>query len=59
MVNECFAPTGEEVSWAKRVVDASAAVHGGATSVDGQMVDRPVLARAEKILEMVAQLKQR
>jgi citrate lyase subunit beta/citryl-CoA lyase len=59
VVNECFAPTGEEVSWAKRVVDASAAVHGGATSVDGQMVDRPVLARAEKILEMVAQLKQR
>jgi len=59
VVNECFAPTGEEVSWAKRVVDASAKVHGEATSVDGQMVDRPVLARAEKILEMVAQLKQR
>ena len=32
---------------------------GGATSVDGKMVDRPVLARAEKILEMAARLKQR
>ena len=59
VVNECFAPTAEEESWAKRVVEASAAVHGGATSVDGQMVDRPVLARAEKILEIVAQLKER
>jgi citrate lyase subunit beta / citryl-CoA lyase len=57
VVNECFAPTAEEEAWAKRVVEASAAVRGGATSVDGQMVDRPVLARAEKILEVVAQLK--
>src|SRR5579864_2591870 len=59
VVNECFAPSAEEEDWARRVVEASAAVHGGATSVDGKMVDRPVLARAEKILEMVAQLKQR
>src|SRR5579864_3772002 len=59
VVNECFAPSAEEEEWARRVVEASAAVHGGATSVDGKMVDRPVLARAEKILEMVAQLKQR
>jgi len=59
VVNECFAPSAEEEEWARRVVEASAEVHGGATSVDGKMVDRPVLARAEKILEMVAQLKQR
>jgi len=59
VVNECFAPSAEEEEWARRVVEDSAAVHGGATSVDGKMVDRPVLARAEKILEMVAQLKQR
>jgi citrate lyase subunit beta/citryl-CoA lyase len=57
VVNECFAPTAEEESWARRVVEASAAVHGGATSVDGQMVDRPVLARAEKILDIADQLK--
>ena len=59
LVNECFAPTAEEEAWARRVVEASEAVHGGATSVDGKMVDRPVLVRAEKILEIVAQLKQR
>jgi citrate lyase subunit beta/citryl-CoA lyase len=57
IVNECFAPTAEEVAWAKRVVEASAAAHGGATSVDGKMVDRPVLAHAEKILASVAQLR--
>jgi citrate lyase subunit beta/citryl-CoA lyase len=59
VVNECFAPTAEEEAWARRVVEASAAAHGGATSVDGKMVDRPVLAHAEKILASVAQLRQR
>jgi citrate lyase subunit beta/citryl-CoA lyase len=54
VVNEGFAPTAEEEAWAKRVVDASAAAGGAATSVDGRMVDRPVLARAEIILASVA-----
>jgi citrate lyase subunit beta/citryl-CoA lyase len=59
VVNECFAPTAEEEAWARRVVEASAAAHGGATSVDGKMVDRPVLAHAEKILASIAQLRHR
>jgi len=59
VVNECFAPTAEEEAWARRVVEASAAAHGAATSVDGKMVDRPVLARAEVILASIAQLRQR
>lgn len=58
VVNECFAPTAEEESWAKRVVEASTAARGAATSVDGKMVDRPVLARAEAILAIMAQLRQ-
>jgi len=49
-VNELFAPTAGEIAWAKRVVDASAAAGGGAVSVDGRMVDRPVVLRAEAIL---------
>jgi citrate lyase subunit beta/citryl-CoA lyase len=57
VVNECFAPTPEEEAWARRVVEASAAAHGGATSVDGKMVDRPVLVLAEKILASIAQLR--
>jgi citrate lyase subunit beta/citryl-CoA lyase len=58
VVNEGFAPTAEEVAWARRVVEASAEARGAATSVDGKMVDRPVLARAEVILAIVAQLRQ-
>ena len=59
VVNECFSPTAEEEAWARRVVEASCASRGAATSVDGKMVDRPVLARAEAILAMVEQVRQR
>src|SRR6202158_1371802 len=59
VVNECFTPSAEEEAWARRVVQASSEARGGATSVDGKMVDRPVLARAELILAMVEQLRQR
>lgn len=59
VVNECFAPTAEEEAWARRVVDASSAAPGAAISVDGKMVDRPVLARAQVILAVVEQLRDR
>jgi citrate lyase subunit beta / citryl-CoA lyase len=50
VVNECFEPSAEEVAWAKRIVTGASAASGGAVSVDGTMVDRPILARAEAIL---------
>ena len=56
VVNECFEPSAEEESWAKRITEAAEAVRGAAVSVDGQMVDRPVIARAAAIL---ARIKQR
>jgi citrate lyase subunit beta/citryl-CoA lyase len=59
IVNECFAPTDQEEAWARRIVEASAAAPGAAISVDGKMVDRPVLARAEAILAIAAQLRTR
>lgn len=49
-VHAAFAPTEEEVVWARRVLAAEAAASGGATSLDGQMVDRPVAERARAIL---------
>ena len=58
-VNECFAPTDEEVAWAKRIAEAAEAVHGAAVSVDGKMVDRPVIARAAAILERTQQRRMR
>lgn len=42
-----FAPTSDEISWAKRVLGAAT---DGATAVDGAMVDRPVRLHAESIL---------
>lgn len=56
VVNATFRPTRDEISWAKRVVDAMAAAQGAAVSVDGKMVDRPVLSRAERIIREVGSL---
>ncbi len=50
VVNECFTPGPEEVAWARRVLEAAAAAQGAAASVDGKMVDRPVMLKAERIV---------
>ena len=49
-VNAAFAPSAEELAWAERVVAAAASSAGAAVAVDGRMVDRPVLLRAQSIL---------
>ncbi len=49
MVNAAFTPSAAELDWARRVVEASACGEG-AFAVDGQMVDAPVLERAQRIL---------
>ncbi|MCX5417178.1 CoA ester lyase [Streptomyces sp. NBC_00059] len=41
-----FAPTGEELRWARAVLEAGDSV----TTVDGHMVDKPVLERARRML---------
>jgi citrate lyase subunit beta/citryl-CoA lyase len=53
VVEEIFAPTAAEVSWAQAVVagaERGLAAGQGAVAVDGRMVDRPVLARARQLL---------
>jgi len=49
-VHECFRPSAEETAWAQRVVEATSKTDGEAISLDGEMIDRPVLARARTIL---------
>lgn len=49
-VNRGFSPTAAEVDWAERVLAAMASAGGAAVAVDGKMVDRPVLLRAEALL---------
>lgn len=50
-VNETFAPSVSEVDWARRVVSEARKRQGEAFSLDGRMVDLPVLRLAERTLE--------
>lgn len=48
-INEAFVPESEEREWAARVI--AAAGEGGAVAVDGEMIDAPLVRRAERIAE--------
>ena len=49
-VHQALAPTDAERDWARRVLAAEVAAGGGAFSVDGKMVDPPVLLLARSLL---------
>ena len=51
-VHTAFAPTVAQIEWAQRVLQAEAAAGGGAFTVDGRMVDPPVLKLARQCLAM-------
>ncbi|MCP5281283.1 MAG: CoA ester lyase [Rhodoferax sp.] len=46
-----FAPTQAQLQWAQRIMALAQQAGSGAQRVDGQMVDRPVIARAQQILQ--------
>lgn len=50
VVNRNFSPTADQIAWARKVLSAAQAAGGAAVSLDGEMLDRPVYARAEGIL---------
>lgn len=45
-VHDTLAPTAESIAWAERILKAE----GGASAIDGEMVDKPVIERARRIL---------
>jgi citrate lyase subunit beta/citryl-CoA lyase len=49
-VNRGFAPTEAEHAWARRVLEAVEATGAGALRLDGELIDRPVIAHARSIL---------
>jgi citrate lyase subunit beta/citryl-CoA lyase len=51
-VHAAFAPTAAQIDWARRVLQAEAAAGGGAFTVDGRMVDPPVLKLARQCLAL-------
>lgn len=53
IVNRVFAPEAAEIAWAERVVEAferGEREGRGAVSLDGEMIDLPVVERAQRVL---------
>jgi citrate lyase subunit beta/citryl-CoA lyase len=54
VINDAFTPAPDRVEWARRVLRAreeADAEDRGVFSVDGEMVDAPLLAQAERVLD--------
>lgn len=49
-VNAVFAPSAADLAWAKRVLATAKESDGAAVALDGRMVDRPVILKAEQIV---------
>lgn len=49
-VNDAFTASPTEVEWSRRVLDAARQHRGAAFSLDGRMVDAPVIALAKRVL---------
>jgi citrate lyase subunit beta/citryl-CoA lyase len=53
VLRAAYAPSEAELDWARRVIaaaDAAAAEGRGSLTVDGRMVDEPVVERARRVL---------
>ena len=55
-VHAAFAPAPEQADWARRVVEGFEAARGGVFSLDGRMVDAPIVKLAQQTLRRAAQV---
>ncbi len=58
-INEAFSPSAEEIEYAKAVIEAieeGKRLGRGAVSLKGKMIDRPIVLRAEKVLDEAREL---
>jgi citrate lyase subunit beta / citryl-CoA lyase len=51
IIKEAFAPTANEIAWARKVVAATTDNPAGAIKLDGRMIDAPVIRQAQRILQ--------
>jgi len=54
VINDAFTPSESDVEWAERVLEAAESADASGTGVfrvDGEMIDAPLIAQAERILE--------
>jgi citrate lyase subunit beta / citryl-CoA lyase len=49
-INRGFQPTETEIAWARDILDAAVVAEAGVTALRGEMIDRPVIERARRIL---------
>ena len=56
-VHAALGPSADELAWARRVMAAMHAAGGGVVSLDGRMVDAPVVRLAERWLALDAQAR--
>lgn len=49
-INDAYTPTEADTAWATRVLDAAADSDAGVFRVDGEMIDAPLIAQAERIM---------
>jgi len=54
VIQEAFTPSAEELAWARRIVRAYEKNQGGVLLVDGQLIERPVIAAAHSMLQMAS-----
>jgi citrate lyase subunit beta/citryl-CoA lyase len=62
LLNEGFGPSAEEIATAGKIVAAFAIAKAegrGSASVDGKMIDIPVVLRAERVLRLAERIKAR
>ncbi len=58
IINEVFSPTKEQIEWAEQVIELKKANAGkGAFSLNGKMIDKPLISKAEKVLEKAIKFK--
>jgi citrate lyase subunit beta/citryl-CoA lyase len=61
-LNEAFTPTADEVAYARKLIaaDEKAAAEGrGSFSVDGKMIDIPVIDRARRLIQRYEAIERR
>jgi citrate lyase subunit beta/citryl-CoA lyase len=54
VINDAFTPEDDRIEWAQAVMDAKAEADAegrGVFQVDGEMIDSPLIAQAERVLE--------
>ena len=52
VIQAAFSPPADEVAWARRIVDAYERNEGGVLLVDGKLIERPVIASAQRTLAL-------